>query len=172
MRWLTCTPGALLLLCGAGCGRSHELEQGGYVFAVPTQDVIRDDCGLATAGGPSLQAQLQSFGDDIRFALVQQSATSCLAVELVGQYQYNTENFFADGTASNPLLQANGTVCHVSFVQYHLDGVTVSPSVFSGVMRISYLGSTPVACNCQLWFNFQAALCIPPSCPPVPTQCS
>ena len=119
-----------------------------------------------------MQASFQSYGDDIRFALVQQSPSSCLAVELIGQYQYNKEDFFADGTASNPLLEANGTLCQVSFVQYHLDGVTVSASAFNGVMRINYLGSTPVACNCQFWFNYQAALCTPPACPPLPTQCS
>ncbi len=162
----------MLLLAGLGCGRNHELEQGPYVFAISPQDVIRDDCGLAADGGPVLQASYQNDGDDLRFALVQQSNSTCLAVELVGQYQYAKEVFFADGTASNPLLEANGTLCQVSFVQYHLDGETVSASAFNGVMRISYLGSTPVACNCQFWFNYQAALCIPPACPPLPTQCS
>ncbi len=162
---------ALLLFTGSGCGRTHSLEEGPYVFAVTPADVFRDDCGLA-ASGPTLLAQLQSYGDDVRFALVQQSNSQCLAVELVGQYQYDTQNFFADGTASHPLLSASGTLCQVDFVQFHLDGVTVSPTSFSGVMRISYLGSSPVACNCQFWFTLQAALCTPPACPNVPTQCS
>jgi hypothetical protein len=143
-----------------------------YVFGVTPTDVFRDDCGLAASGGPSLLAQLQVYGDDVRFALVQQANTQCLAVELVGQYQYSTQNFFADGTASHPLLSASGTVCQVSYVQFHLDGATVSPTSFSGVMRISYLGSSPVACNCQFWFTLQAALCTPPACPSIPTQCS
>ncbi len=172
MRYASRTLLAFLLLAGPGCGRSHELEQGVYVFSVPPQDVIRDDCGLAADGGPLLQAQFQSYGDDIRFALQQQSNAQCLAVELVGQYQYNNENFFADGTASNPLLATNSALCQVDFVQFHLDGATVNASTFTGVMRISYLGSSPLACNCQFWFNFQATLCTAPACPPVPTQCS
>ena len=163
---------ALLLLTGPGCGRAHDLEQGAYVFAVAPGDVFRDDCALAGDGGPALQAALQTFGDDIQMAMLQQSSTQCLAVELVGQYQYTTQDFFADGTASHPPLTANGGVCQVDFVQFHLDGVTVNTTTFSGVMRISYLSSTPVSCNCQLWFNFQAALCTPPACPSVPTQCS
>jgi len=162
----------LVLVAGSGCGRAHSLEEGAYVFTVTPADVFRDDCGLAAGGGPAMQAQLQSYGDDVRFALVQQSRTQCLAVELVGQYQYSTQDFFADGTASHPLLSANGIACQVSFVQFHLDGATVSPNSFSGVMRISYLGSSPVTCNCQFWFKLQAALCTPPACPPLPTQCS
>jgi len=163
---------ALLLVAGSGCGRTHSLQEGVYVFTVTPADVFRDDCGLASNGAPAMQAELQVFGDDVRFALLQQSSSQCLAVELVGQYRYNTQNFFADGTASHPLLSANGRVCQVAFVQFHLDGATVNPSTFSGVMRISYLGSSPVGCNCQFWFNLQAALCTPPACPPLPTQCS
>ncbi len=147
------------------------LEQGPYAFAIPAAGVIRDDCGLADGGGPTLQAQLQSYGDDLRFALVQQSGTQCVAVEMVGQYQYDKEDFFADGTVSNPFLEAGGALCQVSFVQYHLDGVTVNATNFTGVMRISYLGSSPVACNCQLWFNVQATLCTQPACPEISTQC-
>jgi len=155
-----------------GCGRAHDLEEGGYVFTVLPGDVFRDDCGLAADGGPALQAQLDVFGDDVRLALVQQSGAQCLAVELVGQYQFDNENFFADGTATNPPLVANGDVCQVNFVQFHLDATTVGSTSFSGVMSISYLASSPVACTCQFWFNYQATACTPPACPPVPTECS
>jgi hypothetical protein len=169
----TCSLVAALLAVGSGCsGRAHLLEQGPYVFTITPADVVRDDCGLATNGAPSLQAQFTDYGDDIRLAVIQQSQTQCLAVELVGQYQYDNQNFFADGTASNPLLESNGQLCQVDFVQFHLDGSTLTASSFQGVMRISYLGSSPVACNCQFWFNYQAALCTPPNCPSVPTQCS
>jgi hypothetical protein len=162
---------SLLLAIGAGCGRAHDLEQGPYVFVIAPDGVFRDDCGLADAGA-QMQAQFTSYGDDVRLAFVQQSSADCLALELVGQFQLNNQDFFADGTASNPQLVANGQVCQVNFVQFHVDGATLSPSSFSGVMRISYLASSPVACNCQFWFNFQAALCTPPDCPPVPTECS
>jgi hypothetical protein len=162
----------LLLAAMSGCGRTHDLEQGAYVFTLAPGNVIRDDCGLADGGGPALQAQFQNYGDDVRLALVQQSDAQCLAVELVGQYQFDNQDFFADGTASNPPLVANGQLCQVNFVQYHLDAATLDTASFDGVMRISYLASSPVACNCQFWFNFTAALCTPPGCPPVPTECS
>jgi hypothetical protein len=163
---------ALLLAWALGCGRAHDLSEGDYVFTVTAGDVIRDDCGLADAGGPSLQVQFSTFGDDVRLALVQQADAQCLAVELVGQYQLDNQNFFADGTASNPPLVAGGQLCQVNFVQFHLDAATVDASAFNGVMRISYLGSSPVGCNCQFWFNYQAALCAAPGCPTVPTECS
>lgn len=170
MRLLSPLGVALFLAAGAGC-RTHDLQEGAYVFTIAPGDVFRDDCGLADAG-TSLQAQFTTYGEDIRLAMVQQSSSACLALELVGQYQVNNQNFFADGTASNPPLTANGQLCQVSFVQFHLDGATINSTSFSGVMRISYLASTPVACNCQFWFNFQAARCTPPACPPVPTVCS
>ena len=162
---------ALFLAAGAGCGRAHDLQEGVYVFTIPAEGILRDDCGLADAG-PQMQAEFTDFGDDIRLAVVQQTSSACLALELVGQYQLNNQSFFADGTASNPPLSANGQTCQVSFVQFHLDGATIDSATFSGVMRISYLASSPVTCNCQFWFNFQAALCTPPDCPPVPTECS
>jgi hypothetical protein len=162
---------AVLLAAGIGCGRAHDLEQGPYLVTIPADGVFRDDCNLASAG-LQMQAQFTSFGDDVRLALVQQSGADCLALELVGQYQVSNQDFFADGTASNPLLEANGQLCQVNYVQFHVDAATVDPSVFSGVMRISYLASSPVACNCQFWFNFQATLCTPPDCPAVPTECS
>jgi hypothetical protein len=162
---------AVLLAAGTGCGRAHDLEQGPYVLTIPPDGVFRDDCGLADAG-LQMQAQFTTFGDDVRLALVQQSGLDCLALELVGQYEVSNQNFFADGTASNPLLEANGQLCQVNYVQFHVDAVTDEVSAFSGVMRISYLASSPVACNCQFWFNFQATLCTAPNCPPVPTDCS
>jgi len=142
------------------------------VFSIPAGGVFRDDCGLAADGGPSLQAQVDVFGDDIRLAMVQQAGAQCLAVELVGQYQFDNENFFADGTATNPPLEANGEVCQVNFVQFHLDATTVETDSFSGTMRISYLASSPIACTCQFWFNYTATACAPTGCPPVPTECS
>ncbi len=163
---------ALLLVAGSGCGRDHELVEGAYVLTVIPGDVFRDDCGLAADGGPVLQAQFETFGDDVRLAVVQQSDAQCLAVELVGQFQLDNQNFFADGTATNPPLVSDGQVCQVNFVQFHLDATTVDASSFNGVMRISYLASSPVTCNCQFWFNYRAALCTPPACPPVPTECA
>jgi hypothetical protein len=162
---------SLFLAAGAGCGRAYDLEAGQYVIAIAPNGVFRDDCGLADAGA-QMQAQFFSYGQDIRLAFLQQANSNCLELELVGQFQLNNQSFFADGTASNPPLDANGRACQVDFVQFHLDGATLNPSSFNGVMRISYLASSPVACNCQFWFNFQAALCTPPACPPVPTQCS
>jgi hypothetical protein len=162
---------SLLFAAGAGCGRVHDLQEGPYVITIAPNGVFRDDCGLADAG-PEMQAQFTSYGDDVRLAFVQQNSSNCLQLELVGQFQLNNQSFFADGTASNPPLTANGQLCQVNFVQFHLDGDTLNSSSFSGVMRISYLASSPVACNCQFWFNFQAALCTPPACPPVPTECS
>jgi hypothetical protein len=163
---------ALSLFAASGCGRSHDLEEGSYIITVAPGGVFRDDCGLADGGGPSLAVQFQAFGDDVRMALVQQADAQCLAVELVGQYQFDNQDFFADGTASNPPLVANGQVCQVNFVQFHTDADTVGPASFSGVMRISYLASSPVACNCQFWFNYTAALCTASSCPAIPTECS
>lgn len=163
---------AFILVASSGCGRSHDLEAGPYVITLEPGDVFRDDCGLADGGGPLLQVQFQAFGDDVRLALVQQADAQCLAVELVGQYQFDNQNFFADGTASNPPLVANGQVCQVNFVQFHMDAATLDPATFDGVMRINYLASSPVACNCQFWFNYRATLCTPPACPPVPTECS
>jgi hypothetical protein len=162
---------SLFLVAGAGCGRAHDLNDGTYVISIAAGGVFRDDCGLADAGS-EMQAQFTSYGDDLRLALVQQSSSDCLQLELVGQFQLNNQSFFADGTATNPPLVANGQVCQVNFVQFHLDADTIDASSFNGVMRISYLASSPVACNCQFWFNFQAALCTPPNCPPVPTECS
>src|SRR5450631_1407183 len=161
---------AVVLAAGSGCGRAHELEQGAYVVTIPPDGIFRDDCGLGA--GLQMEAQFTTFGDDVRLALVQQSGADCLALELVGQYQVSNQDFFADGTASNPLLEANGQLCQVNYVQFHVDAATDAPSAFSGVMRISYLASSPAACNCQFWFNFQATLCTPPNCPAVPTDCS
>jgi hypothetical protein len=163
---------SLFLVTGAGCaGRAHDLQDGTYVFTIPADGVFRDDCGLADAGS-TLQGQFTSYGDDIRVATVQQASSACLDIELVGQFQLNNQTFFADGTATNPPLTVSGRICQVNFVQFHLDGATIDSASFNGVMRISYLASSPVACNCQFWFNFQAALCTPPACPPVPTECS
>jgi hypothetical protein len=162
----------VLLFLASGCGRTHQLEEGGYVFTIAPGDVFRDDCGLAADGGPALQAQVDVFGDDIRLALVQLADAQCLAVELVGQYQFDNENFFADGTATNPPLVANGQVCQVNFVQFHLDATAVQAASFSGAMRISYLASSPIACTCQFWFNYTATACASTGCPKVPTECS
>ncbi len=165
-----CWPSCLSL--DPGAGERTPLRRAPTFSTSPRATSFATICGLAADGGPALLAQLQVYGDDVRFALLQRANSQCLAVELVGQYQYDTQNFFADGTASHPLLSANGNLCQVDFAQFHLDGATVNPTSFSGVMRISYLGSSPVTCNCQFWFTVQASLCTPPACPSVPTQCS
>ena len=121
---------SLLFAAGAGCGRAHDLQEGPYVITIAPDGVFRDDCGLADAGA-EMQAQFTSYGDDVRLAFVQQDSSNCLQLELVGQFQLNNQSFFADGTASNPPLTANGQLCQVNFVQFHLDGDTLNSSSFS-----------------------------------------
>jgi hypothetical protein len=161
---------AVLVLCA--CGRTHTLEQGPYVLSFTAADVFRDDCGLTGGGAPGIQAQLKSFGDFVQLAYVQRTVASCLPVELAGEYQYDTQNFYADGTASNPLLApTNGGVCQIDFVSIHLDAATSTSTTFTGVLRANYIASSPVACNCVLWLNYRATLCAPPACTPPPSGC-
>jgi hypothetical protein len=163
----------LSLAAASGCGRTHDLEEGVYVLAFTPADVFRDTCGLAAGALPTLQAQLTSFGDDVQLDYVQGDvATRCLEVLLVGQYQYTRQNFFADGTAANPQLETGSQVCQLDWASLHLDAVTVNPDAFDGVMRISYVASSPIACNCEFWFSYRATRCTPPACPQLPPECS
>ena len=161
---------AVLLAAGSGCGRVHELDDGVYVFSSTSADVMRDDCGLAAGGTFAVQTQFESFGDFVRLAYVQQAGSSCLPVLLVGYYQLETQNFYADGTASNPLLPTGSQVCQLSFVSVHLTAAAITSSSFDGVLKINYVASSPVNCNCQLWLKYNASLCVPPACP-LPSQC-
>jgi hypothetical protein len=160
----------VLLTAGSACGRVHELDQGSYAIGFTQGDVFRDDCNLTAAGLGSLQTGFQTFGDFVQLAYLQQAGTSCLPVELSGQYQLSTQNFYADGTAANPVLPASGLVCRLDFVSVHLDAETVSSTSFAGVLKISYVASTPIACNCQLWVNYVATQCTSSACP-LPSEC-
>ena len=159
----------MLLAAGSACGRVHELDQGSYAIGFTQADVFRDDCNLA-AGLGQLQTQFETFGDFVRLAYVQQAGAICLPLQLTGQYQLSTQNFYADGTAANPVLPASGQVCRLDFVAVHLDAATVSSTSFSGVLKINYVASSPVACNCQLWLNYVATECTTSTCP-VPSEC-
>ncbi|HMK73008.1 MAG TPA: hypothetical protein VK454_06695 [Myxococcaceae bacterium] len=161
---------AVLLAAGSACGRVHDLDEGIYSFSSTTADVLRDDCGLAQAGAFAVQTQFESFGDFVRLSYVQEAGSTCLPILLVGYYQLDTQDFYADGTASNPIVPANSSVCQLSFVSVHLTAATTTASSFDGVLKISYVASSPVNCNCQLWLKYNATLCVPPACP-LPQQC-
>jgi hypothetical protein len=167
-----CLVALLGFATASACGRVHSLEEGPYLLSFTAADVFRDDCGLTTSGLPGFQLQLVSFGDFVQLAYVQRTAASCLPVQLAGQYQYDTQNFYADGTASNPLLPpTNGGVCNIDFVSIHLDATTSNSTTFSGVLRANYIASSPIACNCELWLNYRATLCAAPACMPPPSGC-
>ncbi|HXX30610.1 MAG TPA: hypothetical protein VEJ89_07825 [Myxococcaceae bacterium] len=161
---------AVLLAAGSACGRVHDLESGEYALTSTPADVLRDDCGLASGGAIAIQTAFESFGDYVRLAYIQHADSTCLPVQLVGYYQFNTQQFYADGTASNPVLPGNAEVCQLNFVSVHLVASSTTSSTFGGVLTINYVAASPVSCNCQLWLSYSAALCVPPACP-LPSEC-
>jgi hypothetical protein len=135
--------GLLLSAC-----RLHSLEDGH--FALTIDQVLRDDCGLATTARAASGAVLRTMGNTVSMDY------GFLETRLVGTYLSAVEEMTLDGTAVNVITTVRGRECQVDTVSTHLKAATVDASSFAGVIKIGLEASTPDECTCQLWFTYQA----------------
>ena len=143
LSWLS---SALVLLLTPGC-RIHTLDDG--VYALVPGEILRDDCGLASAGVLGT-ATLRTEGNLVTLTL------SKPELRLVGTYRFSTEEMTLDGTLSNSAAVLRGRECLLDTVNFHLDTLTTSPSSFTGAMSINYDARVPDECVCRFWFKYTA----------------
>lgn len=137
---------ALSLLLTPGC-RVHSLDDG--VYAIVPGEILRDDCGLATADVLGA-ATLRTEGNLVTLSLARPE------LRLVGTYRFSVEEMTLDGTLSNFSAVLRGRECLLDTVNFHMDTVTSSPTSFTGAMSINYDARQPDECVCKFWFRFEA----------------
>jgi hypothetical protein len=132
----------------AGCGRTHPLTDGEYVFTV--KEVLRDDCGLGDAALVLTPARLVTTGHVVRLDFAPPGT------QLIGTYKSRIEEMTLDGTIANFNTIVRGRECLVDAVTLHLDAETTGPSSFKGAMSIAYDARQPDECVCRFWFLYEA----------------
>jgi len=143
---------ALCALTLAACGGTRGHEQLAGRYALQTTEVISDPCGLLPPGGP-WGGTLTKSGDYVRFD------SDFLSLILVGYFRHSVEEFFLDGSASNPQAPGpDGGTCSLYEARMHIDGITRSPARFDGTLSVHYDVPGPDACQCALEATFQANL--------------
>jgi hypothetical protein len=131
-----------------GCGRLHEQDEGRYRLEV--QEVIFDDCGLASTLGGPFDADLTIAGDWVRVRL------SAFDMPMVGRYIDVVERFNLDGSVANPPAPVGGTTCLLDLVTASLEASTTAPTSFEGALRFEYQSERDDACQCELWTRYVA----------------
>jgi hypothetical protein len=143
----------LAALVLAACNEHPQLD-GRY--ALTLDQVIRDDCGMAS--NPELVESMHylNTGELVRVDY------SLYDIQLVGSFLADSERFSADGSSANVNTLVSGQQCLLDLVTVHLDAATVSPQAFSGALSVRLDARRPDSCVCELWVTYAAQLVDPP----------
>ena len=145
---------SLSLALSGGCAPLDTQQDGAY--ALTAVDVLRDECGLLASNEALWDGELRTAGDVLymRYGLMED-------MNLVGFFLGGTggKGFMLDGSVSNALVTARNTQqCLVDQVTVHLEGQTLSPTEFEGVLRVRYepRPQDVAGCACELWVEYRA----------------
>ena len=159
---------ALVLVWTLGCGRVHDVAPGTYAFTVT--DASRDGCAIASRGGALWTMTFDSYGHVVKASYDLFGAALADDVQLVGQYRYSIEDFYADGTLSGPdgapvaVTGPTGVACEVDIVSVHLTGAgegleaPLSATSFVGALEVELQAPAPDACVCTSVLQYRAVL--------------
>ena len=149
MRRISLALALVPLLCGFTCG--HVQEEGRYAFVA--DQILTDTCQLLAPGADAGHGTLRVLGNDVR---IDDFAVQGAAMQLVGAYQWNVEDFYLDGSGANVSATVGGQACLWDLVSVSLTAITDDPTHFHGSMRINDQAQTRPACQCQATLTFHA----------------
>ena len=131
----------------SGC-RVYDLQDGPYQFTL--KEVLRDDCGLATAPAVMSTGVLTTTG-----ALVNMKY-GYLETELVGAYLVDSQAMMLDGFGANVMTEVRGQTCLLDTAGIHIETHPASSTAFTGEMSIELNAKAATACVCKVWLTFEA----------------
>lgn len=124
-------------------------REGPYAFR--TTEVLRDGCGLVPTPDALWDGSLLVVGVTARMDY------ALFDMQLVGKFLGVEQDRFAlDGSVANAATFANGRECLLDLVSVHMEGETLSPTSFSGTLRVRYESRDTEACRCEMWASFRA----------------
>jgi hypothetical protein len=147
LRWCVL---AVPLLCGFTCG--HEQDEGAYAFS--QDQLISDPCGIVTSPANVATGTLTLIANDLRMDDFHYGATQ---MEMTGEYEWNVEAFYLDGSAGEVPVTVNGLACTADLVTVNLTATTDDPTHFHGNLSVEYEAHTQTACQCQATLTYRAA---------------
>ena len=131
------------------------------VYALTADQVVRDECGLASDPNVFKELSLQVAGDVVR------ADYSLYGIQLAGGFLEGplfapAERFAMDGSAANVGTLVNGQECLLDLVTVHLEGASRDRASFSGNLAVKLDTQRPDSCVCELWLTYQAKLAVAP----------
>ncbi|MGI5864061.1 MAG: hypothetical protein ACOX6T_18670 [Myxococcales bacterium] len=126
-----------LVLLAGGCG--HDLRSGGYVLT-QTGAPREDTCHLLPSDGSLSMLYLTKMGEEVRIELELFGPEA--PVRMIGRFKRSIDGepdqFSADGSVGDVVIDVDGQRCTVEFGQVHLDATISegSDTSFEGVLTV------------------------------------
>lgn len=126
-----------LILAVSGCGR--DISSGAYRLT-QTGAPVEDSCHLLAADGSLPTLHLTKMGDEVRIELELFGAES--PVRMLGRFKQSVQGepdeFSADGSVGEVLIDVDGAACWIEFGQVHVEATVPegSDGRFDGVLTL------------------------------------